>query len=123
MAEKEGIYKCHVCGNVVSVIEAHEGVLVCCGKEMELMKAKTEDEGKEKHVPVLEKSEGKTLVKIGSVPHPMEEKHFIELVQLFKDGKMVAEKRLTFTDKPEANFCEDGDEARIYCNIHGLWRG
>jgi len=123
MAEADGIYKCNVCGNVVSVIEAHEGTLVCCGQNMEFLKAKNKDDGQEKHVPILEKVEDKVKVKVGSVPHPMEEKHFIEIIQLLKDGKVVAEKRLKFTDKPEATFCAEGDSARIYCNIHGLWKG
>jgi superoxide reductase len=127
MAEQNGIYKCSVCGNVVSVLEAHAGELVCCGKEMELLKEKTaEEEGKEKHVPIIEKTEGGVKVKVGSVPHPMEEKHFISLIQLIDTkGNVVIGKRLKPGDKPEAEFCclasADGLRARIYCNIHGLW--
>ena len=91
MAEQNGIYKCSVCGNVVSVLEAHPGILVCCGKPMELLKEKTaKDEGKEKHVPVIEIIKGGVKVKIGSIPHPMEEKHFISLIQLIdKKGGVV----------------------------------
>ena len=36
MAEDNGIYKCEVSGNVVSVLEASGGELVCCGKPMAL---------------------------------------------------------------------------------------
>jgi superoxide reductase len=127
MAEQNGIYKCSVCGNVVSVLEAHAGELVCCGKEMELLKEKTaEEEGKEKHVPIIEKTEGGVKVKVGSVPHPMEEKHFISLIQLTNaEGGVVIGKRLRPGDRPEAEFCclasTEGLKARIYCNIHGLW--
>ncbi|MBW2992256.1 desulfoferrodoxin [Candidatus Woesearchaeota archaeon] len=126
MAEPNKIYKCSVCGNVVSVLEAHEGELVCCGKPMEMLEEKTEDEGKEKHVPVMEKTEGGILVKVGSVPHPMEAEHYITLIQLIKDNDVVIGKRLKPGDKPEAEFCcltsTEGLKARILCNIHGLWK-
>jgi superoxide reductase len=126
MAKQNGIYKCSVCGNVVSVLEAHDGTLVCCGKPMELLKEKTaKEEGKEKHVPVIEKIKGGVKVKVGSIPHPMEEKHYISLIQLIKDGDVVIGKRLSPGDRPEAEFCcmvsTAGLKARIYCNVHGLW--
>ena len=138
MAEQNRIYKCSICGNVISVLEAHAGILVCCGKPMELLKEKTaKDEGaetdvsetkkvKEKHVPVIETIKEGVKVKVGSLPHPMEEKHFISLIQLIdKKGGVVMGKRLKPGDKPEAEFCclapMSGLRARIYCNIHGLW--
>lgn len=125
MAEENGIYKCKICGNIVSVIEAHEGALVCCGQPMELLEEKTkEQEGREKHVPIVEISENNVTVKIGSVPHPMEEAHFIELIQLTRGGELVAGKRLYAGEKPEASFClenTEGIKVRILCNIHGLW--
>lgn len=125
MAEPFGIYKCEICGNVVSVIEAHEGNLICCGQKMKLLQEKTsKDEGKEKHVPVLSIEKTKVTVKIGSVPHPMEEKHFIELIQLIKEKKVIAAKRLYPGQKPEAEFCIEnakGIKARALCNVHGLW--
>jgi len=125
MAEQNAIYKCSVCGNVVSVIEAHEGTLVCCGEDMKILKEKTsEEEGKEKHVPIIEKTDAGVRVRVGSVEHPMEEKHYIELIQLVKDGNIVIGKRLKAGDKPEAEFClveTEGLKARALCNIHGLW--
>jgi len=125
MAKLNGIYKCNICGNVVSVIEAGKGELVCCGQPMELLEAhKIEDEGKEKHVPIIEISGKKVTVKISSVPHPMEDSHYIELVQLIRDGNVVIGKRLSPGDEPKAEFMlEDieGLKARILCNIHGLW--
>ncbi len=124
MAELGGIYKCEICGNVVSVIEAGVGALVCCGEEMKLFQENPpEKEGKEKHVPVIEKEGDKIIVKVGSVPHPMEGGHYIELIQLMKDGKVIAEKRLYPGEEPVAEFCGiAGDvKAREYCNIHGLW--
>ncbi|MBU0536452.1 MAG: desulfoferrodoxin [Nanoarchaeota archaeon] len=128
MAEQDAIYKCSVCGNVVSVIEAHEGTLVCCGKEMIIQVEKTqESEGKEKHVPVIEKFEGGIRVKVGSVPHPMEDKHYIGLIQLInKKGDVVMGKRLKPGQQPVAEFCCLADtkdlRARELCNVHGLWR-
>jgi len=126
MAEQNAIYKCEICGNVVSVIEAGPGALVCCGKEMVRLEEKTgEEEGKEKHVPVIETIEGGVKVKVGSIPHPMEEKHYISLIQLIKGNEVVIGKRLKPGDKPEAEFCclaeTDNLKARILCNIHGVW--
>lgn len=125
MAKQNAIYKCEICGNVVSVIEAHDGELVCCGKPMTLLEEKTEEEGKEKHVPVIEKTDAGVRVKVGSVPHPMEDNHFIELIQLVKDGNIVIGKRLKPGDEPVAEFCladTEGLEARALCNVHGLWK-
>ncbi|MEW5800709.1 MAG: desulfoferrodoxin [bacterium] len=126
MAKVNGIYKCMICGNVVSVIEAGKGELVCCGKPMVLFEEKTrEQEGREKHVPVLEAIEGGIRVKVGSVSHPMEEKHYIEMIQLVKDGEIVMGKRLKPGAEPVAEFClanTDGLKARALCNVHGLWK-
>jgi len=126
MAELNGIYKCEICGNVVSVIQSGIGELVCCGKPMILLEPKTsEQEGKEKHVPIIEKTDAGVKIKVGSIPHPMEEKHFIGLIQLMDGDNVVIGKRLKPTDKPEAEFCclakTDGLKARIFCNIHGVW--
>ncbi|MEA3513940.1 MAG: desulfoferrodoxin [Nanoarchaeota archaeon] len=126
MTEQNGIYKCGICGNVVSVIEAHNPAIICCGQEMNLLEAKTsEQEGKEKHVPVIDIEGNKITVKVGSVPHPMESGHYIELIQILKDGNVIAEKRLNPEEKPEKTFClenAEGISARALCNIHGLWK-
>ena len=124
MAKQNGIYKCEICGNVVSVIEAHDGELVCCGQPMKLLEEQTsEQEGKEKHVPVIEGLK----VKVGSEPHPMEEKHYIELIQVFVDDKLVVEKRLYPGDVPELELLPKYEgknlKARALCNVHGLWKG
>lgn len=127
MANKQQFYKCRFCGNLVAIVEAGEGTLFCCGEPMELMEAKTqESEGKEKHVPVIEVNDQTITVKIGSIPHPMEETHYIELIQLIVNGENVFAKTLTPNDKPEAVFCNIENiknlEARTLCNIHGLWK-
>lgn len=123
MAELLGVYKCEICGNIVEVLHAGAGELVCCGQPMKLLTEKTEDAGMEKHVPVVETSDGRTRVKIGSVPHPMEEKHHIEWVEIITE-KEVVRKFLKPGEAPEAEFCVAGKilKARDYCNIHGLWK-
>lgn len=123
MAEKLGVYKCDKCGNIVEVINAGVGELVCCGEPMKLMKENTVDAAKEKHVPVVEKTTDGFKVKVGSVAHPMEEKHYIQWVELIVDGKAYRE-FLKPGQAPEAAFCIKGTNAvaREYCNLHGLWK-
>ena len=123
MTELKQIYKCNVCGNIVEVLHAGVGQLVCCGQPMELLTEKTIDVGLEKHVPVIEKIGNKVKVKVGSVPHPMEQKHYIEWIEIIANGKTYR----TFLkpgDKPEAEFeiTAKKIKAREYCNIHGLWK-
>ena len=122
MTEKLQVYKCEVCGNIVEVLHAGVGELVCCNQPMMLMEAKTEEQGKEKHVPVIEKTDKGVLVKVGSVPHPMEEKHYIEWVAVDTD-RGIFRKFLNPTEPPEAEFeiKEGVIGAREYCNVHGLW--
>ena len=123
MTELKQIYRCNICGNIVEVLHAGVGQLVCCGQPMELLTEKTVDVGLEKHVPIIEKVGNKVKVKVGSVPHPMEQKHYIEWVEIIADGR-VYRKFLKPGDKPEAEFeiTADKIEAREYCNLHGLWK-
>ena len=122
MTRRLQIYKCEVCGNIVEVLHEGAGELVCCDQPMKLMQEQTEEQGKEKHVPVIEKTDKGIMVKVGSVPHPMEEKHYIEWVAILTDAG-VFRKFLKPSEKPEAQFEFKGDvlKAREYCNIHGLW--
>lgn len=118
------IYKCSICGNIVEVLFAGGGTLVCCGKPMELLGGKTEDVGYEKHVPVIEKTDGKIKIKVGSVPHPMEKEHYIQWIEIIANGR-VYRKFLDPGDTPEAEFeinNANGLIVREYCNIHGLWK-
>ncbi len=124
MAERLEIYKCEVCGNIVEVLHGGAGELVCCGQPMKLFKENTTDAAKEKHVPVVEKSGDTVNVKVGSVPHPMEEKHYIEWVEIIADGEAYRQ-FLNPGGTPEASFKIDAEKvtAREYCNLHGLWKG
>lgn len=123
MTELKQIYKCNICGNIVEVLHTGAGELVCCGQPMELKEEKAEEEGQEKHLPVIEKTKTGVKVKVGSVPHPMEEKHYIEWIQVIADGKSCR-KFLKPGEKPEAEFEIKAEkiEAREYCNVHGLWK-
>ena len=118
------VYKCDLCGNIVMAIHEGGGDLVCCGEDMKQMTENTVDAAKEKHVPVIEKDGDTVTVKVGSVPHPMEEKHFIEWIEL-NVGDTVLTKMLKPGEAPEAEFCVAGltgdISAREYCNLHGLW--
>ncbi|MEJ2689074.1 MAG: desulfoferrodoxin [Deltaproteobacteria bacterium] len=123
MAEKLQVYKCELCGNIVEVLHGGVGELVCCGQPMRLMTENTVDAAKEKHVPVIEKIAGGFKVKVGAVAHPMEEKHYIEWIELLADGKAYRQ-FLSPGEAPEAVFSIEATEvsAREYCNLHGLWR-
>lgn len=123
MAERLEVYKCAACGNIVEVLHGGAGELVCCGEPMKLFKENTVDAAKEKHVPVIEKTANGYKVSVGSVPHPMEEKHWIEWIELIADGKCYRQ-FLNPGDEPVAEFCVQADSvaAREFCNLHGLWK-
>ena len=123
MTEKLQIYKCEVCGNIVEMLHAGAGQLVCCGQPMKLNQENTTDAAKEKHVPVIEKTAAGIKVKVGSVAHPMEEKHYIEWIEIIADGKAYRQ-FLKPGEAPEATFEIKAEKvtAREYCNLHGLWK-
>ena len=116
-------YRCNVCGNIVEVLHAGKGELVCCGQPMELLQEKTADTGMEKHVPIVETTAKGIKVKVGDVPHPMEEKHHIQWVEVITDSGSYRQ-FLKPGNKPEAEFQIRAQKivAREYCNIHGLWK-
>jgi len=122
MTEQRQIYKCNVCGNIVEVLHAGAGQLVCCGQPMQLLEENTVDAAQEKHVPVIEETENGVKVKVGEVPHPMEEDHYIEWIEIIADGR-IYRKFLKPGDAPEVEFKITAEEitAREYCNLHGLW--
>ena len=123
MPEVLEVYKCEACGNIVEVIHDGAGDLVCCGEPMIHMKEGTIDAALEKHVPVIEKTANGYKVKVGSVPHPMIDVHYIEWIELIADG-VAYRKFLKPGDEPEAEFCIEAEHvtARELCNIHGTWK-
>ncbi|MHC4622977.1 MAG: desulfoferrodoxin [Planctomycetota bacterium] len=124
MAQKLEVCKCTVCGNIAEVLHGGAGELFCCGEPMKRMAENTVDAAREKHVPVIEKTNGGFRVKVGSVTHPMEEKHYIEWIELLADGKAYRQ-FLEAGMEPEAvfNIQAESVSAREYCNLHGLWKG
>jgi len=122
MTKKLEIYKCGVCGNITMVVNASGGTLVCCGQPMTLQVEKTDDAGKEKHVPVIEKTAKGIVVRLGSIPHPMEEKHYIQWIEV-TSGDNLFVRGLKPGQKPEAEFpvLDAPMKVRAYCNVHGLW--
>lgn len=123
MAEKKEIYKCEACGNIVEVLEGGDGDLVCCGEEMKLFEEKTQDQGKEKHVPVAEPVAEGLKVKVGDNPHPMEDDHYIQWIEAI-DGDNAYRHYLKPGQAPETVFknLSPGVQVREYCNLHGLWK-
>ena len=126
MAKRYEIYKCEICGNIIEVLIGGAGELVCCEQTMDLVPEKTQEEGlTEKHIPIFETTEnGETLVKVGSVEHPMLPEHYIQFIEVFTDNGILR-KYLEPNQKPEFLIKLNGDlkHAREYCNIHGLWKG
>ena len=124
MAKKLEVYKCELCGNIVEVLHGGQGELVCCGQPMTLLEAKTADEGKEKHVPVIEKIAGGVKVTVGGVPHPMEEKHYIEWIEIIA-GSTAYRRFLAPGEAAEAFFAIEAEDitAREHCSVHGMWKG
>jgi len=122
MVKKLEIYKCEKCGNIVEIVHGGPGKLVCCNESMKLYEENTVDAAKEKHVPVKETAGGVVTVKVGDVAHPMEDKHYIEWIEVIS-GEKAYMQFLNPGDVPEAEFTIDGDvTVRAYCNLHGLWK-
>ena len=123
MAKLGEVYKCEQCGNITVVVHAGDGELVCCGEPMTLLVEQTADWATEKHVPVIEKIEGGVKVKVGGVPHPMEEDHYIEWIEICAGGQCMIQ-FLQPGDAAEATFKTDAADitARELCNKHGLWK-
>lgn len=129
MTKLHQVYKCNVCGNIVEITHASIGTLVCCNQAMQLLDEQTADMATEKHVPVIEKTANGYQVTVGSTLHPMEDKHYIEWIEIIVDGQVLRQ-HLQPNDQPVAEFCVSEKlreakqvVAREYCNIHGLWRG
>jgi superoxide reductase len=124
MADRLEVYKCEACGNIIEVLHSGEGELICCGAPMILMQENTVDAAQEKHVPVIEKVAAGIKVKVGEVPHPMEEKHYIEWIEVVADGQAYRQ-FLNPGQAPEATFYIEAEKitAREYCNLHGHWKG
>lgn len=79
-------YRCSTCGNVICKVVDSGVVPHCCGSEMILMKPKSVDNGREKHLPEVEwDGDHKLKVRIGSQPHPCTPEHYISMIALEMD--------------------------------------
>ncbi|MFO7831477.1 MAG: desulfoferrodoxin [Desulfuromonadaceae bacterium] len=123
MKTRNSVYKCGMCGNVVTVLTGGQGDLICCDAPMDLMVENSTDAAHEKHVPMVIGIRDDIEVSVGSVPHPMQDEHYIEWIELLADG-ISYRNFLKPGDTPDVNFAVDAKEvtARVYCNIHGLWK-
>ncbi len=124
MTQLRELYHCEICGNIVEIAHEGEPALVCCGKPMIKLEAKTEDEGQEKHVPVIEEADSGIKVRVGSVEHPMEDKHYIKFIEILLKDRIMR-KELKPRQAPEAKCCapeSDVIEVREFCTVHGLWK-
>lgn len=131
MTQKNQIYKCEICGNVVEVLHTGVGELVCCGQPMKLLNEKTKEEGQEKHLPVIEELPAKTCrekdgvnIKIGETEHLMVEDHYIEWIEIITEDGKRGKRFLEPGEKAEVEFYTRMKVvgARAYCNVHGLWK-
>lgn len=123
MTEKNQIYKCNICGNMVEIVHSGAGELVCHSQALALQQENTVEADQEKHIPVIGKNDDGFLVSVGSIDHPMVDEHYIEWIEIILDG-FVYRQDLKPGDKPEAQFYFKGQNisARAYCNLHGLWK-
>ncbi|MBQ1473742.1 MAG: desulfoferrodoxin [Ruminococcus sp.] len=118
-------YKCKHCGNIIAVVKASGAPISCCGEKMTEIVPGTADAAVEKHVPVVEIKDGKVIVTVGEVAHPMAPEHYIEWIAISTD-QGNQRKILEPGDKPMACFAlcdgEKFEAAYAYCNLHGLWK-
>lgn len=123
MTARLEVYKCNACGNIIEIMNSGGPVPECCGEAMNLQTENTVDAAKEKHVPVIEKISGGFKIKLGEVPHPMIDEHYIQWIEIIA-GDKVYQQYLNPGDSPEAEFMIDADNitARAYCNLHGQWK-
>lgn len=118
-------YRCQHCGQIITVIKESGVTPMCCGEKMTKLVARSTDAAVEKHVPVWEVEDGKVLVNVGEVAHPMTDAHYIEWVAL-QSTNSVQIKMLKPGDEPKTCFAlsegEKAEEVYTYCNLHGLWK-
>ncbi len=115
------LLRCNKCGSLVEVIDG-SGELNCCLTKMDKLVANTVDAAAEKHVPVYDVVGEEIIVRVGEVPHPMDEEHHIEFIAMVHDG--VTERvRLDLTKDNSVKFRYiKGSTIYAYCNKHGLWK-
>lgn len=116
---------CKHCGNIVAMVRESGAPISCCGQKMTEIEPGTSDAAVEKHVPVVEVKDGKVIVTVGEVAHPMAPEHYIQWIAICTD-QGNQRKQLKPGDEPKACFAlcegEQFKEAYAYCNLHSLWK-
>ena len=119
------ILRCSHCGNIVFVLKDSGVPLICCGERMKELDPLTRDGALEKHVPVYEIKDNLVDVVVGSVAHPMEEKHYIEWI-ILETNLHTHIRKLKPGEEPRASFALTNNEEVVsvyeYCNLHGFWK-
>lgn len=116
------IRKCDKCNALIKVIEDCKNKtckMMCCGEEMKEVKANSTDASKEKHLPVYEKVGNDIKI---TVPHVMDEDHYIEWILVKTKNKNI---ETIFAPQEKAEMTvpyEKGALIYSYCNKHGLWK-
>jgi len=118
-------YKCNICGNIFGVVNDSGVIPVCCAEPMVVLKANSTDAAAEKHVPVIERSGDMVTVKVGSVPHPMTDEHYIQWIIVTNKSGFTERIELKPAEEPLAAFTMKENEGPVtayeYCTLHGLW--
>lgn len=112
---------CENCGNLFKDKED----IICCGTPTKRYTANNTEASLEKHIPIVSINDNMVTVKVGEIPHPMEENHYIKWIYL-ETTKGIKKFSLKPHDEPIATFnlepLEQVISALAYCNTHGLWQ-
>jgi superoxide reductase len=124
MSNNQKFFICKICGNLVEFINRKNSGIVCCGEKMTELIPNTVDASIEKHKPVITVLNDHINIEIGSVPHPMQDNHYITFVYVETENGSQR-KRLKIGEEPKLTFNFSNDKpiaVYAYCNLHGLWK-
>ena len=124
MTEKNAVYFCEVCNNLVESLWDGDHDLECCGAQMKKLEPNTVDAAQEKHVPVIVRDGNQVTVKVGEAAHPMQADHYILFVEVVAGNKVYRHNFNEGDTAAEATFTVEEQDiyARAFCNLHGFWQ-
>jgi len=117
-------FVCMHCKNIALLVNNTGAPLVCCGENMAVLEVNTASASVEKHMPVVAISGNNLSVKVGSVPHPIENEHHIAFVYVETEHG-GQRKCFKVGEEPTLSFCFANDKplaVYAYCNLHGMWK-
>ena len=116
------VLRCPICDTTIEVLEQWSIELICCGREMEVIRSRSDGPGSRSHAPVVEADRHGVRVRVGAHAHPMTEEHGIAWIEVIADGQ-CSRQFLHPGQAPEAFFAVRAERlvARAFCNVHGLW--